>query len=50
MSDGDRYYIQTSAANPLFDSFTIDFNPDERTAVVSVFRIATSSETRSVEG
>jgi len=45
-SDDNRYYVPTSATNPLFDSFTVAFDPDNHAAVVSVFQITTSTEHR----
>ena len=39
----DRYYVQTTTNNPLFDSFAIDRDLDRRTTVISVFQITTSS-------
>ena len=41
-SDSNRYYIPSSGTNPLFDSFTVTFDPSKCAAVVSVFRISTS--------
>ena len=41
-SDNDRYYVLTSATNPLFDLFTITFNLEKHSAVISVFQMATS--------
>jgi len=37
-----KYYVSTSATNPLFDSFTIDIDADRRTAAISVFQITAS--------
>jgi len=41
--DNDRYYVPATTNNPLFDSFTIDFDLDRHTAVISVFHITISS-------
>jgi len=38
----DKYYILTMADNPLFDSFTIDFDVYRNTVVISVFRVTAS--------
>ena len=40
----DRYYIPIEPNNPLFDSFTIDYYPDHRTVVLSVFQMTTSQK------
>ena len=37
------YYIPTTDNHPLFDSFTIDLDPNQRAIVISVFRIPISS-------
>ena len=40
--DNNRYYIPTVATtDPFFDSFAIGLDPDQHTALISVFRIAT---------
>ena len=44
--DNGRYYIPTTANNPLFDSFTIDHDIDRNTTVIFVFQITTSSAHR----
>lgn len=41
--DGKKYYIPTAASDPLFHSFTIDFDRNQQIVVISVFRIAISS-------
>ena len=41
--DDGRYYIPTTDNHPLFDSFTIDLDPNQRAIVISVFRIPISS-------
>jgi hypothetical protein len=41
--DNDKYYTPTMANNSLFDSFAIDYNPKQRTAVISIFQITISS-------
>jgi len=41
--DNDHYYIPSTPPHPLFDSFTVDFTPDGRNAMVCVFRITTSA-------
>jgi len=41
-SDSDRYYIPSSGTIPLFNSFTIAFDPSKRAIVVSVFQISTT--------
>jgi len=38
----DKYYIPFAINNPLFDSFTVDHDPDNRMVVISIFQIATS--------
>jgi len=43
-TESDRYYVPTSATNPLFDSFTVTFDPSKHAAVVSIFQIMTSRE------
>jgi len=45
-SDNNRYYVPTSTTNPLFDSFTVTFDPDNLAAVISVFQITISTEHR----
>jgi len=42
--DNDKYYVPTTQNNPLFDSFTIDSDPDRRAAVVSVFQFTISDD------
>ena len=48
--DNDKYYILTAATDPPLESFTIDLNPDHRTAIISVFRIAISPRNDTHEG
>jgi len=49
--DKDKYYKPARTNNPLFDSFTIDHDPVERTVVISVFQITISQNHRgSVQG
>ena len=38
--DGDKYYKPTTTNNPLFDSFTIDW--EKNTVTISIFQITTS--------
>jgi len=48
VTSDDNYYVPTSATNPLFDSFTVTFDPENHAAVVSVFQIMTSTEHRGL--
>jgi len=40
--DGDKYYTLATTNDPLFDSFTIDHDPHQRTVVISIFQITIS--------
>ena len=40
--DGDRYYTPATTNDPLFDSFTIDHDPHQRTVIISIFQITIS--------
>ena len=40
--DSNRYYFPRAKNNPLFDSFIINFDPDQNTATISIFQITTS--------
>jgi hypothetical protein len=44
--DNDKYYVPAKTTNPLFDSFTIDFDTEKGTAQISIFRITISQEQR----
>ena len=34
----DKYYTPIAINNPLFDAFTVDHDPDNRTVVISIFQ------------
>ena len=36
---GDAYYIPIAINSPLFDAFTVDHYPDNRTVVISIFQM-----------
>jgi len=40
--DGSGYCVPASPTNPLFDSFTVDLDPDNCTGVISVYQITIS--------
>ena len=42
----DKYYTPIAINNPLFDAFTVDHDPDNRTAVISIFQMTTSPSHR----
>ena len=43
--EGNRCCIPTASTNPLFDSFTVDFDRNLHTVVISIFQITSQTQT-----